>query len=64
MAQDSILEGDLICIVFGCSIPVILRETDGHYIFISDACVPGYMFGKGIEELEQENLHSDLFEIH
>jgi hypothetical protein len=31
MAQDSVLEGDLICILFGCSVPVILREIDGHY---------------------------------
>jgi hypothetical protein len=64
IAQDSVLEGDLICILFGCSIPVILREIDGHYILISEACVSGYMYGEGIEDLEQGTLHSELFEIH
>jgi hypothetical protein len=64
IAQDSILGGDLICILFGCSIPVVLREADGHYILISDACVSGYMYGKGIEELEQGRLGSEHFEIH
>jgi hypothetical protein len=64
MAQDSILEGDLICILFGCSIPVILRRVDGHFIYISDACVVGYMYGKAIEELEVGKLEAELFEIH
>ena len=64
MAQDSILEGDLVCILFGCSIPVILRRFDGHHLYISDACVVGYMYGRGIEELEAGKLEAELFEIH
>ena len=60
MAQDSVLERDLICVLFGCSIHVILREIDGHYILISDAYVSGYMYGEGIEELMQWSLHSEF----
>jgi Heterokaryon incompatibility protein (HET) len=64
MAQDSILEGDLVCVLFGCSIPVILRIVDAHFIFVSDACVVGYMYGKGIEELEAGSFEAETFEIH
>jgi hypothetical protein len=64
LAQESILEDDLICILFGCSVPVILREVDGHYIYISDACIVGYMYGRGIKEFEQGKLESRKFEIH
>ncbi len=64
MAQDSILEGDLVCVLFGCSISVILRRVDDHFIYISDACVVGYMYGKGIEELEAGKLQAETFEIH
>ena len=63
MAQDSILKGDLVCILFGCSIPVILRRVEGQYHYISDACVVGYMYGNGIEELEAGKLEAELFEI-
>ena len=64
MAQDSVLEGDLVCIIFGCSIPVILRRVDEHFIYISDACVVGYMYGKGIQEVEGGKLETETFEIH
>jgi hypothetical protein len=64
MAQDSILRGDLVCILFGCSIPIILRKVDGHFIYISDACVVGYMYGKGIEELETGKFQTETFEIY
>lgn len=64
MAQDSILKGDLVCVLFGCSIPVILRRVDGHFIYISDACLVGYMYGKGIEELKAGKREKEVFEIH
>jgi hypothetical protein len=64
MAQDSILEGDLVCVLFGCSIPIILRKLDGHFIYISDACVVGYMYGKGIEELAAGKFQVETFKIH
>lgn len=63
-AEESTMDGDIVCILFGCSIPVVLREVHGHYIYISDACVVGYMYGKGVDELEKGKFQPQTFEIH
>lgn len=55
LTEKGVQEGDKICILFGCSLPVILREGsngDG-YEFMGDADLPGWMYGRGIEELEK-----------
>lgn len=34
-------EGDLICVLFGCSVPVIIRKVEKHHILISESYVHG-----------------------
>lgn len=52
-------ENDLICILFGCSVPVVLREkkaqgqTTKEYKFIGECYVDGMMDGEAIEELSK-----------
>ncbi|KAH7307946.1 heterokaryon incompatibility protein-domain-containing protein [Rhexocercosporidium sp. MPI-PUGE-AT-0058] len=56
--------GDLICILLGCALPVVLRPVNGHYILLGEAYVHGYMYGKGMKELEQGKFELETFEIH
>jgi hypothetical protein len=56
--------GDIVCILLGCSVPVILRPENGHYVFLGEACVPGYMEGKAMEELAEGKFQLESFEIH
>jgi len=56
LVPDTITQGDNICILLGCSVPVVLRPVDNHYIFIGTAYVDGYMTGEAIEELEVKEL--------
>jgi hypothetical protein len=62
-------EGDLICILFGCSVPVILRErtkeSESFFEFVGDAYIHGMMegeafVGKNADEVER---WSERFEL-
>lgn len=55
LGPDTIASKDRICILFGCPVPVVLREVgqDGHCIFVGDAYVPGCMFGEAVKGVEE-----------
>jgi hypothetical protein len=40
---DVIRKRDLICVLLGCSVPMILRRVEDHYILIGDGYVEGIM---------------------
>lgn len=43
--------GDFICILYGCTVPVVLREgRDGHMQLVGEAYVHGKMDGEAMEE--------------
>jgi hypothetical protein len=43
--------GDVICVLFGCDMPVVLREIDENsYTFIGGCYMHGIMEGGGYEE--------------
>ncbi|KAF6811522.1 ankyrin and het domain protein [Colletotrichum sojae] len=49
--------GDAICVLFGCSVPVILRETsDGYVELLGEAYVHGYMDGEAVENLDENGV--------
>jgi len=52
--------GDIICVPLGCSTPIILREYGQCYLYVGDAYVDGYMYGRAIDEWEsgQRKLQS------
>ncbi|KAN0113319.1 HET domain containing protein [Hyaloscypha variabilis] len=64
ISAGSVEPGDLICILLGCWMPVVLRPKDGHYIFLGEAYVHGYMYGKAMEELAEGKFQMQNFEIH
>jgi hypothetical protein len=56
--------GDIICVAFGCSTPLVLRQVENHYILIGEAYVDGYMYGEAMEMLEGGELDVQEFELH
>jgi Heterokaryon incompatibility protein (HET) len=64
IGPESIVEGDVICVLLGCQLPVILRPEKSHYIYLGEAYVDGYMYGKAMDELAQGKREIREFEIH
>ncbi|KAF1989061.1 HET-domain-containing protein [Aulographum hederae CBS 113979] len=65
LAPQQSREGDVICILFGCSVPVILRrrvEFDGHewFEFVGEAYVHGKMDGLSDAEMESQTQWFEL----
>jgi hypothetical protein len=56
-------DGDIIVILLGCAVPVLLRPHEGFYELIGDAYLYGYMYGKGIDELDEGKSTLEEFEI-
>ncbi|KAK5658307.1 hypothetical protein OQA88_2282 [Cercophora sp. LCS_1] len=49
LGPDQIAQGDKICVLFGCSVPVILGEEKGYCTFLGDAYLPGCMMGGAVD---------------
>ncbi|RSL63216.1 hypothetical protein CEP54_005312 [Fusarium duplospermum] len=51
-------EGDFVCILYGCSVPVVMRESSsGRYMtLIGEAYVHGKMDGEALEDFEEGRI--------
>jgi hypothetical protein len=56
--------GDLVCTLFGCLSPLVLRPHESHYIVIGDAYVNGYMSLEAVREMELGELELRTFVLH
>ncbi|KAK3342180.1 heterokaryon incompatibility protein-domain-containing protein [Lasiosphaeria hispida] len=63
IGPDFTKPGDLICILFGCDAPVLLRKNDGKYMFVGEAHVPGFMEGQGMDGLREGKYALADFDI-
>ncbi len=63
VAENYILSGDIIVILFGCDIPVVLRPYQGHYEFVSCCYIDGLMQGEGLRGLNSGELKEQRVEI-
>lgn len=65
MAASRAEQGDLVCVLFGCSIPVILRERKGDEVgtfdFIGECYLDGFMNGDALEK--EHGFHEEEFHI-
>ncbi|KAI9657185.1 MAG: hypothetical protein M1821_003352 [Bathelium mastoideum] len=55
---------DLVCLLFECDFPVVLRKVGSHYVFIGECYVSGYMDGKamvGLERGEREPIEFNIY---
>jgi hypothetical protein len=50
--------GGMICVLLGCSVPVIIRKVKNHCIIIGERYVHGLMDGEAITKLN-EGIFSD-----
>lgn len=46
LGPAQVQSGDCLCILYGCSVPVILRPEGDHYLFVGEAYVHGAMHGE------------------
>lgn len=58
-------KGDRICVLLGCSIPLVLRPREGKssYEVIGECYLHGYMNGEVLGELDGENIKIAEFEL-
>ncbi|KAI1742242.1 heterokaryon incompatibility protein-domain-containing protein [Xylaria scruposa] len=63
LANEQIQKGDVVCILFRCPRPVVLRKVDDHYMFIGDAYFHGWMHGEAITKLQEGLLRKQCFRI-
>lgn len=51
MAPCRSMQGDIVCLLYGCSIPVLLREREsGSYEFVGEVYLDGFMNGEGLDQ--------------
>ncbi|KAH7407083.1 hypothetical protein DE146DRAFT_649237 [Phaeosphaeria sp. MPI-PUGE-AT-0046c] len=63
IVPDHTEEGDLICVLYGCDVPVVLRQELDHYTFIGECYVRGLMHGEAIRAVRQGTTTSNQFVI-
>lgn len=68
LAPRFIMEGDIICVLLGCSVPVILRPATnpinaGLYDIIGDSYIHGIMDGEAMARLEAGDYELQDFTI-
>lgn len=54
LGRESITESDLVCILPGCSVPMILRRENWYYKLVGDSYVHGMMFGEVLDNMTDE----------
>ncbi|KAI1174997.1 heterokaryon incompatibility protein-domain-containing protein [Nemania sp. FL0916] len=64
LAPQGCKVSDVVCILFGCSVPVILsRENEGRYRVVGEAYVHGMMGGEATEMADFEGVEFTTFEL-
>ncbi|KAF4627649.1 hypothetical protein G7Y89_g10503 [Cudoniella acicularis] len=54
---------DLICILFGCDMPIILRKVNSHFIHIGPCFVLGIMHGEAVADIREDSEKIVFFTI-
>lgn len=53
LAPNHARAGDLVCILFDCPVPIILRRVNDHYVLIGECYVDDFLNGDGFDQLEK-----------
>jgi hypothetical protein len=61
LGVNSCVKGDLVCVLFGCSTPVLLRMVGEHYVFLGEAYLHGFMDGEAVDGLERGDFKEEEF---
>lgn len=57
------MHGDLVCMLYGCNSPVVLRPVEGHYLYVGECAVLGLMEGQASSLIEAGRSKMEVFEI-
>lgn len=63
MALELSRRGDLVCVLFGCRMPVVLRPEGDYFRFMGECYIHGLMFGEGIEDFQRGEYDLEKFEL-
>lgn len=64
LAPEEAREGDYICVIYGCRIPILLRDYDKRtYQVVRDCYIEGYMDGEAIRARNRRELRSIEFTL-
>ncbi|KAH8587765.1 heterokaryon incompatibility protein-domain-containing protein [Bisporella sp. PMI_857] len=65
LAPNGARENDIICIIYGCSVPLVLRQEHGEkaFIVIGECYVDHMMDGEAIRYCEDQIVKEDYFEL-
>jgi hypothetical protein len=63
LGPPNVQSGDMVCVLFGCPRPLLLREFENFHLLVGDAYVYGMMDGEMIAELEAGKLAEEKFLI-
>lgn len=61
---DTIQHRDLICILLGCSVPMLLRPAGQHFEVVGWTYVGGIMLGEAMMALENGKFQVQDFELN
>lgn len=57
-------EGDLLCSLFGCLLPTVLRPHGSYYTVVGEAYVNGYMNFEAVRDMEFGSRQQRAFTLH
>jgi hypothetical protein len=63
LSRPGIREGDMVCVLKGCTIPMILRREGEYYVNVGHANVVGPMNDEARELVEAGKVTPERFEI-
>lgn len=53
--------GDLVCVLRGCSVPVLLRKEDDYHVFVGESYVHCLMDGEAMQQVARGTLQEEDF---
>lgn len=57
-------EGDIVCVLVGCSVPMLLRPVKDHHELVGEVYLDGIMYGEAMEALDHGEVQLQEFELH
>ena len=49
LAPEATRSGDLVCVIFGCQLPFIVREDAGQHLLVGECYAQGLMGGESMD---------------
>ncbi|KAH8651614.1 heterokaryon incompatibility protein-domain-containing protein [Tricladium varicosporioides] len=55
--------GDLVCVIFGCQVPIVLRKVGERYKILGESYLHGFMDGEIESKMKDGRLHPETFRL-